>query len=128
MPHIETTKRVVALFRRLQKDLATPKNINISETLRGNKMPADYGKFMIKEGLLIKTDGGTRGIATYAWNMDKSADTETANKIINKYNELRRNELTKRVGSKKSKVVSLESRLIKIESMLAKIIKNMKIE
>jgi hypothetical protein len=116
MPHPKTVKKVVSLLRQLKKHLPTEKYFDLTQTLRDNKIPHDYGKILSEENVLIKINGGSRGLVSYVWNKDKLPNAELAEIIVSAYNKKRNDQKAKRQGG--SSKITNENRLIDIQNML----------
>jgi hypothetical protein len=121
MAHPKTIQKLTALLKYFHSHLRTEKRMDLSKTLRTNRIAADYGKLLTDHGVILKIDGGTRGSASYIWNKSKSPNEELSKLLIDSFNETRLNQRTRVNAGKISNAKKLDRIEKLLEELLAKV-------
>lgn len=97
MPRSKTIEKVVSFLNVLKQTIKNKDGeINLTKTLKSNKIPHDYGKILCDKWVIYKAEGGARGTTTYEWNNRIKIDDSLAEIIISEYNRVRKEQFNNR--------------------------------
>lgn len=122
MPLKSTTKKYVELLTDLKKDLNGSVHTSLSSMLSKKAIPTEYVGIFIKNGIILKTDGGLRGRSAYKWNPKAEINEQTVNRCIRDFN-LKKSEA---IRAKKVEKETIMQRLDKLESMVQEVLNKIK--
>lgn len=120
---METTEKVYKFLCYLKQAYRTEVQLSLSTICKINEIPGEYGKWIVEDGLLIKSSS-----SKYKWNPEKEPTEEIAEAFRIRYLDIRKSQMKGMVKRRVSEKEELMRVLYEVHGMLKVLIDEMPVK